>query len=117
MQENWSSWFTTMSDLSKSTCTITGAGYKLEISDSRRRGSENKGADQLRSYCEADLRLCFCTGKNLVFSRCGSYYLFQEIDGKALLLLNSDMMMKYMGLKLGPVLKLCNLIDKLRARR
>ena len=21
--------------------------------------SENKGADQLRSYCEADLRLCF----------------------------------------------------------
>ena len=22
--------------------------------------SENKGADQLRSYCEADLRLCFC---------------------------------------------------------
>lgn len=41
----------------------------------------------------------------------------QEIDGKALLLLNSDMMMKYMGLKLGPVLKLCNLIDKLRCRR
>ncbi|WAR09360.1 SCML2-like protein [Mya arenaria] len=39
-----------------------------------------------------------------------------EIDGKALLLLNSDMMMKYMGLKLGPVLKLCNLIDRLRQR-
>ena len=33
---------------------------------------ENKGADQLRSYCEADLRLCFITGKNPVFSRCGS---------------------------------------------
>ena len=30
--------------------------------------SENKGADQLRSYCEADLRLCFHIGKNLVFS-------------------------------------------------
>ena len=27
--------------------------------------SENKGADQLRSYCEADLRLCFPKGKNL----------------------------------------------------
>ncbi|KAH3729477.1 hypothetical protein DPMN_055449 [Dreissena polymorpha] len=40
-----------------------------------------------------------------------------EIDGKALLLLNSDMMMKYMGLKLGPVLKLCNLIDRLRQWR
>ena len=30
--------------------------------------SENKGADQLRSYCEADLRLCFRIGKMLVFS-------------------------------------------------
>ncbi|EHB17601.1 Sex comb on midleg-like protein 2 [Heterocephalus glaber] len=29
-----------------------------------------------------------------------------EIDGKALLLLKSDMMMKYMGLKLGPAIKL-----------
>ena len=28
--------------------------------------SENKGADQLRSYCEADLRLCFRIGKNPV---------------------------------------------------
>ena len=34
--------------------------------------SENKGADQLRSYCEADLRLCFRIGNNPVFSRCGS---------------------------------------------
>ncbi|KAL3881659.1 hypothetical protein ACJMK2_028069 [Sinanodonta woodiana] len=40
-----------------------------------------------------------------------------EIDGKAFLLLNSDMMMKYMGLKLGPVLKLCNMIEKLKGRR
>uniref|UniRef100_A0A0A9WFW6 Polycomb protein Scm n=2 Tax=Lygus hesperus TaxID=30085 RepID=A0A0A9WFW6_LYGHE len=40
-----------------------------------------------------------------------------EIDGKALLLLNSDMMMKYMGLKLGPALKICNLINKIRGRR
>ena len=29
--------------------------------------SENKGADQLRSYCEADLRLCFRLGRLLVF--------------------------------------------------
>ncbi|CAH1799310.1 unnamed protein product [Owenia fusiformis] len=40
-----------------------------------------------------------------------------EIDGKALLLLNSDMMMKYMGLKLGPALKLCHIIDKVKARK
>ena len=26
--------------------------------------NENKGADQLRSYCEADLHLCFRIGKN-----------------------------------------------------
>ena len=30
--------------------------------------SENKGADQLRGYREADLRLCFRTCKMLVFS-------------------------------------------------
>ncbi|XP_019384792.1 PREDICTED: sex comb on midleg-like protein 2 isoform X6 [Crocodylus porosus] len=37
-----------------------------------------------------------------------------EIDGKALLLLRSDMIMKYMGLKLGPALKLCYHIDRLK---
>ncbi|XP_078538032.1 polycomb protein SCMH1 [Lissotriton helveticus] len=37
-----------------------------------------------------------------------------EIDGKALLLLRSDMMMKYMGLKLGPALKLTHHIDKVK---
>ena len=34
--------------------------------------SENKGADQLRSYCEADLRLCFRLGRLLVFPWGGS---------------------------------------------
>lgn len=38
----------------------------------------------------------------------------QEIDGNALLLLKSDMIMKYLGLKLGPALKLCYHIDKLK---
>ena len=33
--------------------------------------SENKGADQLRGYREADLRLCFRICKRLVFSRRG----------------------------------------------
>ena len=46
---------------------------KLEISDLERReryyqSSKNKGADQLRNYCEADQRLCFRIGKNLVMS-------------------------------------------------
>eukprot|EP00073_Rattus_norvegicus_P055292 XP_017457778.1 PREDICTED: sex comb on midleg-like protein 2 isoform X6 [Rattus norvegicus] len=37
-----------------------------------------------------------------------------EIDGKALLLLKSELIMKYMGLKLGPALKLCYYIEKLK---
>ena len=28
--------------------------------------SENKGDDQLRSYCEADLHLCFCVSRFLM---------------------------------------------------
>ena len=34
--------------------------------------SENKGADQLRGYREADLRLCFRLCRLLVFRRGGS---------------------------------------------
>ena len=43
--------------------------------------SENKGADQLRGYREADLRLCFRKCKMLVFSQRGSYenYLIQTL--------------------------------------
>uniref|UniRef100_A0A3Q4BSS0 SAM domain-containing protein n=1 Tax=Mola mola TaxID=94237 RepID=A0A3Q4BSS0_MOLML len=37
-----------------------------------------------------------------------------EIDGKALMLLRSDIIMKYMGLKLGPALKLCHHIERLK---
>ena len=58
----------------KPSCTSTEDSYRLEILDVEISlelyylYSENKGADQLRSYCEADLRLCFCIGKMLVFS-------------------------------------------------
>ncbi|XP_018328250.1 polycomb protein Scm-like isoform X2 [Agrilus planipennis] len=40
-----------------------------------------------------------------------------EIDGKALLLLTPDTMMRYMGLKLGPALKICNLVQRIKGRR
>ena len=58
-------------------CTGTEDGQSLEISDLGSRGiilscSENKGADQLRGYREADLRLCFRICKKPVFSRRGS---------------------------------------------
>ena len=39
--------------------------------------SENKGADQLRGYREADLRLCFRLCTLLVFPCGGSYNVFQ----------------------------------------
>ena len=60
-------------------CTATEDGKRLEISDLESIGivlyylcSENKGADQLRGYPEADLCLCFRICKNPVFSRRGS---------------------------------------------
>ncbi|KAM6950543.1 polycomb protein SCMH1 [Lycodopsis pacificus] len=40
-----------------------------------------------------------------------------EIDGRALMLLRSDVIMKYMGLKLGPALKLCHHIEKLKQNK
>ena len=38
--------------------------------------SENKGADQLRGYREADLRLCFRICNMLVISRRGSFQVY-----------------------------------------
>ena len=55
-------------------CTASEDGKRLEISNLESRGivyilcSENKSADQLRGYREADLRLCFRICKTLVFS-------------------------------------------------
>ena len=40
---------------------------------------ENKGADELHSYCEADLRLSFLICRLLVFPRRGSYYAVDHI--------------------------------------
>ena len=40
--------------------------------------SENKDADQLRGYREADLRLCFRPCKLLVFSRTCSYLVINK---------------------------------------
>ena len=51
-------------------------GLKLRIKEEEGwyyPSSENKGADQLRGFREADLRLCFRICKKPVFSRRGSY--------------------------------------------
>ena len=61
--------------------------------------SENKGTDQLRSYCEADLGLCFRIGKNPVFSRRGSYHFSQTVYSKHHLSLDrSDLKFKNLPL-------------------
>ena len=76
MRENRSSGFTTRSDTNRPVQSQKQArSLKFWISEEEKLyypSSENKGADQLRSYCEADLRLCFRIGNNPVFSRCGS---------------------------------------------
>ena len=40
-----------------------------------------------------------------------------EIDGKALLLLTEEMMMKYMNMKLGPALKIFNIVNMLHGKK
>lgn len=44
-------------------------------------------------------------------------FCLQEIDGKALLLLTREMIMSYMGLKLGPAIKLLCFIDELKNKK
>ena len=41
--------------------------------------SENKDADQLRGYREADLRLCFSICKKPVISQGGSYIMYMNV--------------------------------------
>ena len=72
MREKLSSGFPTRSDTNRPVLSQKQA-RSLKIWIYEEEGlhypsSENKGADQLCSYCEADLCLCFRIGKNPVFS-------------------------------------------------
>ena len=72
-RENRSSMFPTRSDTNRS--QKQARSLKFRIQEEWKlyyTCSENKGAHQLHSCCEADLRLCFRIGKNLIFSRRGS---------------------------------------------
>ena len=67
----------------KPDCTTTEDSWTLEISELGSRGisypcSENKDGYQLRSYREADLRLCFRICKKPVFSQRSTYELRHE---------------------------------------
>ena len=56
-------------------CTATEDGQRLEIPEVLHFPcAENKGADQLRGYREADLHLCFRICKMPGFSLRGSYH-------------------------------------------
>ena len=55
--------------------------------------SENKGADQLRGYREADLRLCFRLGKNPVFSWRGSIMLMVALKSEPEISVNQPQIM------------------------
>ena len=65
-------WFPTWSDINQAVQLQKMArGLKFRIKKVEGLDylcSENKGADQLRGYREADLRLCFRISKMLVFS-------------------------------------------------
>ena len=65
-------WFLTRSDTNQAVQSLKMArGLKFQTEEEEGlyfQSSENKGADQLRSCREADLRLCFCLCKLLVFS-------------------------------------------------
>ena len=65
-------WFSTVSDTNQGVQLQKMArGLKFRIKEVEGLYypcSENKGADQLRGYREADLRLCFRICKMLVFS-------------------------------------------------
>ena len=69
---NWSSRFHTRSDTNQAVQPHKMArGLKFRIKEVEGLYylcSENKGADQLRGYREADLRLCFRICKKPVFS-------------------------------------------------
>ena len=79
-RENRSSGFPTRCDTNRSVQSqeqARGLKFRLYVEEILYYpSSENKGADQLRGYREAGLRLCFRIGENPFFSRCGSLYMY-----------------------------------------
>ncbi|XP_078617439.1 polycomb protein SCMH1-like isoform X1 [Branchiostoma floridae x Branchiostoma japonicum] len=93
-------------EAASSTTTVVGAEYRSF--ENTARGDRDPGDWSLEEV------LHYIRHADPALAQYAELFRKQEIDGKALLLLNSDMMMKYMGLKLGPALKLCHVIDKLK---
>ena len=69
-------WFPNRSDTNQAAQSqkqAKGLNFRIEEEEVYYLCSENKGADQLRGYREADLHLCFRICRLLVFSRGGSF--------------------------------------------
>ena len=73
-------WFPTRSDINRPVQSQKRARilkFRIQVEEELYYlSSENRGADQLRSYCKADLRLCFRICRLLVFPCGGSFSLF-----------------------------------------
>jgi len=64
---------------------------------------------------ESDVVALGLTVRKLVLN--SILFSLQEIDGKALLLLTREMIMSYMGLKLGPAIKLLCFVEELKSKK
>ena len=96
-------WFPTRSDTKlpvQSQKTARSLKFRIMVEEELYYPSgENKGTDQLRSYCEADLRLCFRLDRLLVFPCGGSlidaYYWWKGPYSGTGELSNHDCVRKY----------------------
>ncbi|XP_011361297.1 sex comb on midleg-like protein 1 isoform X4 [Pteropus vampyrus] len=77
-------------------------------------GMLKQGSDDPSSWSIEDVILFLKHMDPQISDSLADLFRQHDIDGKALLLLNSDMMIKYMGLKLGTAVKLCHYIEKLK---
>ena len=75
-------WFPTWSDTNQAVQSLKmarGLKFRIKTDDGLYYlCSENKGADQLRGYRKADLRLCFRICKMLVFARRGTFVYYDD---------------------------------------
>ncbi|UJR30004.1 hypothetical protein I4U23_017550 [Adineta vaga] len=74
---------------------------------------QNGGSRRPERYTPSEVA-AFVRGIDPSFDSLATRFLQEEIDGKALLLLNTDTLMRHMGLKLGPSLKIVHHIENLK---
>ncbi len=72
-------------------------------------------ADSLLSIADASISYKFRNNVSfLIYLHFYNYHYLQQIDGKALLLLTTDLMMKHMDLAFGPALKIMAHVENLK---